>query len=101
MCFEFSSRYDVERRGQTEVWFETNVFLLYTMKGINGESFGACLVSWTGACDKRLVRWDGCFITDVHSHGVFREHTTPSTLLVIIMDDVCHIREGLRVHIST
>jgi hypothetical protein len=51
---------------------------------------------WTGAPDQLLIRWDGSFITDVHSHGVFREYTTPSTFLLIIMDDVGHIQEGPR-----
>jgi hypothetical protein len=52
---------------------------------------------WSGACDQLLVRWDGCFIRDVHSHGVFfREYTTPSSLLIVIMDVIGHIREGSR-----
>jgi hypothetical protein len=51
---------------------------------------------WTGAPDQLLVRWDGSFITDVHSHGVFREYTTPNTFLLIIMDDVGHTQEGPR-----
>ena len=72
---------------------QTNVFLLYIMDGINGDSFGACLVGvervikcWSDGMDVSLRM---CIATEF-----CREYTTPSTLLIIIMDVIGHIRES-------